>query len=297
MNRFGYLVAASSIGFLLVAGAIFKDATEIRSYDRPPQERAPDLAQELANKQASEKLRRAREDRRCKEHLDSIEYKGNYGYISIKTGQVVQVGVSDGIPYCITAKSDLGGDLALGRHRRDTSVNCYESYEETQVKKEQGELVLYQRMITSGYRNLHTEACQEIKRNGMGISPYRESPIRRSILGTRITPRDQCELQIKLTGRRFHLGIQPETSKFWVKTRQEITLRDVARQLGQDELLIEAMNQASPNSVLTRGQWIVLPSEAKRRAIYTAALDATEIRRTPPPKPSPCKDGAEVMDQ
>ena len=83
---------------------------------------------------------------------------------------------------------------------------------------------------------------------------------------------------------------RPSTEKIWVKARQAITLKHLASQLAQDETLISQLNDVKADHVFGRSEWMVLPSTAIKQVKTVAAVDTSELRRTPPleapPEPS-----------
>ncbi|UPM50501.1 peptidoglycan DD-metalloendopeptidase family protein [Synechococcus sp. A10-1-5-1] len=83
---------------------------------------------------------------------------------------------------------------------------------------------------------------------------------------------------------------KPSTEKIWVKARQAITLKHLARQLEQEESLLSSLNDVKADHVFSRSEWLVLPSGSIKRVKQVAAVDTSELRRTPPleapPEPS-----------
>ena len=86
------------------------------------------------------------------------------------------------------------------------------------------------------------------------------------------------------------LGINSKIDKIWVKARQAITLKQLARQIEQDEALLSLLNDVKTDHVFGRSEWIVLPSGSIKQVKLMSAVDTSELRRTPPleapPEPS-----------
>ena len=83
---------------------------------------------------------------------------------------------------------------------------------------------------------------------------------------------------------------KPSGEKFWVKARQAITLKHLARQIQQDETRLSELNDVKADHVFGRSEWMVLPSASIKQVKLVSAVDTSELRRTPPleapPEPS-----------
>jgi LysM repeat protein len=74
----------------------------------------------------------------------------------------------------------------------------------------------------------------------------------------------------------------PIHDKIWVRVRQSISVEDLAVSLKLDVKFIAKLNEVSDDHRFQQGDWVVLPSQAFRKIKYIAALDTSELRRTPP---------------
>ena len=83
------------------------------------------------------------------------------------------------------------------------------------------------------------------------------------------------------------LASLPSTDRFWVKTRQPVALSQISRQLDIPSATMARLNGVSASHSFRQGDWVVLPAEQRRLASQLAALDAREIRRTPPAPQTP----------
>ena len=83
---------------------------------------------------------------------------------------------------------------------------------------------------------------------------------------------------------------KPSGDKIWVKARQAITLKHLARQIEQDEAVLSELNDVKADHVFGRSEWMVLPSGSIKQVKLMSAVDTSELRRTPPleapPEPS-----------
>ena len=83
---------------------------------------------------------------------------------------------------------------------------------------------------------------------------------------------------------------KPSGDKIWVKARQAITLKHLARQIEQDEAVLSELNDVKADHVFGRSEWMVLPSGSIKQVKLVSAVDTSELRRTPPleapPEPS-----------
>ncbi|NDG73951.1 MAG: LysM peptidoglycan-binding domain-containing protein [Synechococcaceae bacterium WB8_1B_136] len=70
--------------------------------------------------------------------------------------------------------------------------------------------------------------------------------------------------------------------RLWVKVRNPISIEQLASQLAQDETKLAKLNDVNEDHEFNRGDWLVLPSQSSRRAKQLAAIDTTELRRSPP---------------
>ncbi len=74
----------------------------------------------------------------------------------------------------------------------------------------------------------------------------------------------------------------PSTDRLWVKVRAEVGIEQLASQLSLDETRLARLNDVNEDHAFQPGDWLVLPSQASRQAKLLAAIDTSELRRTPP---------------
>jgi LysM repeat protein len=72
------------------------------------------------------------------------------------------------------------------------------------------------------------------------------------------------------------------TDRIWVKVRSSISIGELANQLAQDESRLAKLNDVDEDHSFNSGDWLVLPSQSSRKAKQLAAIDTSEMRRTPP---------------
>lgn len=70
--------------------------------------------------------------------------------------------------------------------------------------------------------------------------------------------------------------------RLWVKVRSTVSIEELARELDQDESRLAKLNDVNEDHAFTRGDWLVLPSQSSKRAKQLAAIDTSELRRSPP---------------
>ena len=79
----------------------------------------------------------------------------------------------------------------------------------------------------------------------------------------------------------------PSADRLWVRVRQPVGLPDLARQLRLSQSSLATLNDVDDQHRFRQGDWLVLPSQQSRFAKQLAALDTTQLRRTPPPLQAP----------
>ncbi|MEB3327511.1 MAG: LysM peptidoglycan-binding domain-containing protein [Synechococcus sp.] len=72
------------------------------------------------------------------------------------------------------------------------------------------------------------------------------------------------------------------TDRIWVKVRRAISIGELADKLAQDETKLAMLNDVDEDHSFSSGDWLVIPSQSIRKAKQLAALDSSEMRRTPP---------------
>ena len=74
----------------------------------------------------------------------------------------------------------------------------------------------------------------------------------------------------------------PTTDRLWVKVRTTISIEELAAKLAQDETKLASLNDVDEDHAFSSGDWLVLPSQSSKQAKHLAAIDTSELRRTPP---------------
>ena len=77
-------------------------------------------------------------------------------------------------------------------------------------------------------------------------------------------------------------ALPTSTDRLWVKVRQPITIEELATKLSQDETGLAKLNDVNEDHQFNNGDWLVLPSQSSRTAKQLAAIDTSELRRSPP---------------
>ena len=74
----------------------------------------------------------------------------------------------------------------------------------------------------------------------------------------------------------------PTTDRLWVKVRSAISIEELADKLAQDETKLAKLNDVNEDHSFSSGDWLVLPSQSSKKVKQLAAIDTTELRRSPP---------------
>ena len=74
----------------------------------------------------------------------------------------------------------------------------------------------------------------------------------------------------------------PSIDKIWVKVRQPISVEELSSSLSLDKELIARLNDVGEDHYFRQGDWLVVPSQKSRQLKQLAAIDTSELRRTPP---------------
>ncbi|MEY3768537.1 MAG: hypothetical protein RLZZ11_1607 [Cyanobacteriota bacterium] len=70
--------------------------------------------------------------------------------------------------------------------------------------------------------------------------------------------------------------------RLWVKVRSAISIEELASKLAQDESQLAKLNDVNEDHQFSTGEWLVLPSQSSKKVKQLAAIDTSELRRTPP---------------
>ena len=74
----------------------------------------------------------------------------------------------------------------------------------------------------------------------------------------------------------------PSVDKIWVKVRQPISVEELSSSLKLDEERLAKLNDVNEDHHFRPGDWLVVPSQQSRQIKQLAAIDTSELRRTPP---------------
>jgi murein DD-endopeptidase MepM/ murein hydrolase activator NlpD len=87
----------------------------------------------------------------------------------------------------------------------------------------------------------------------------------------------------------------PSNDKLWVKVRQPVSLEELSSQLSVQEERLAKLNDVDEDHRFDRGDWLVVPAQQTRQVKLLAAIDTSELRRTPPLQaPPPVQAKGEV---
>jgi murein DD-endopeptidase MepM/ murein hydrolase activator NlpD len=75
---------------------------------------------------------------------------------------------------------------------------------------------------------------------------------------------------------------QASNDKLWVKVRRSVSLDELSRDLSIQPDRLANLNDVASDHEFNRGDWLVVPSQQTRAVKLLAAVDTTELRRTPP---------------
>lgn len=87
----------------------------------------------------------------------------------------------------------------------------------------------------------------------------------------------------------------PSADKVWVKVRQPISIEELSRYLKLDEERLARLNDVSEDHHFRPGDWLVVPSQQSRQIKQLAAIDTSELRRTPPLQSMPPVDERAIV--
>ena len=82
------------------------------------------------------------------------------------------------------------------------------------------------------------------------------------------------------------------SDRLWVRVRAETDIEQLASQLALDETRLAKLNDVNEDHQFRQGDWLVLPSQSSKRAKQLAAIDTSELRRSPPVSGPPAVEDA-----
>jgi murein DD-endopeptidase MepM/ murein hydrolase activator NlpD len=74
----------------------------------------------------------------------------------------------------------------------------------------------------------------------------------------------------------------PSADRIWVKVREPLSLASLSNLLNLPEERLAKLNNVRMDHEFRQGDWLVVPSEQTRQIKRLAAIDTSELRRTPP---------------
>lgn len=77
------------------------------------------------------------------------------------------------------------------------------------------------------------------------------------------------------------------TDRIWVRVRSPISIKELAGALDQDEANLAKLNNVAEDHEFNSDDWLVLPSQTSKKVKTLAAINSSELRRTPPLASSP----------
>ena len=127
---------------------------------------------------------------------------------------------------------------------------------------------------------------------GMGAPPLREL-CRAGVMSQRDCLRGQGAAflvdtpavkpkQAQLPQPPFVLQGSAEGAQIWVRVRFDVTLDQLAQQLELSSDRLAQLNDTEPTHRFSSNDWIALPQRAQENLRLVAALDDSELRRSPP---------------
>jgi murein DD-endopeptidase MepM/ murein hydrolase activator NlpD len=70
--------------------------------------------------------------------------------------------------------------------------------------------------------------------------------------------------------------------RVWVKVRSSLSIEELATAIRQDESALARLNDVDEDHRFESGEWLVLPSQSSRSVKHLAAVDTSQLRRSPP---------------
>jgi LysM repeat protein len=109
-------------------------------------------------------------------------------------------------------------------------------------------------------------------------------PASASPVPTVVTILDPADIQKASVDALFPALPAPRIDKIWVKVRSSISVEELSSSLKLDKDLIARLNDVGEDHHFRQGDWLVVPSQQFRQIKQLAAIDISELRRTPPLK-------------
>ena len=89
-------------------------------------------------------------------------------------------------------------------------------------------------------------------------------------------------LSPEIPAQHLIAALPSSTDRLWVKVRSSISIEELASKLSQDESQLAKLNDVNEDHEFRSGEWLVLPSQSSKKVKQLAAVDTSELRRTPP---------------
>jgi LysM repeat protein len=137
------------------------------------------------------------------------------------------------------------------------------------------------------------------KRRSLPITVFLALPLAAAVPAVGFSPGDDAKDPRPIEDAVL-AALPPATDRLWVRTRQQVTLGELSRQLRLPAGTMAGLNGVDANHRFSKGDWLVLPVEQRRVATQLAVLDSSDVRRTPPtpqtPPPVPTKGVVRLGD-
>ena len=83
--------------------------------------------------------------------------------------------------------------------------------------------------------------------------------------------------------------------KIWVKVRQPVSVEELSNRLKLAQERLAKLNDVNEDHHFRQGDWLVVPSQQSRQIKQLAAIDTSELRRTPPLQSLPLVEDRAVV--
>jgi len=132
----------------------------------------------------------------------------------------------------------------------------------------------YQFLLTTLASTAALGAAAGVVVPSLAESQHREAPVD-------VQP-FQPEFSSSTSASSTLLAALPSADRLWVKVRSSVSIEELADALRQDESRLAKLNDVDEDHQFQSGDWLVLPSQSSRQVKQLAAVDTSELRRTPP---------------